>query len=271
MITTENFKNCKILCIYAYYEKSQEYIDNFKFFLENGLDTDMEYIIVINGTCSVDIKSFTDLKENIKLTILERENIGFDFGAYYDALIKIDVMKNPYDSYIFLNTSVRGPYLKYNPLYPYVTSKNWYTLFTNMIKDDVKLVGTTINICRLRFDNLKEFSPPYTHVQTQLFAMDHECLIFLFNDIFVSNPSEKNFLNLIELKEVKMSLLVLKNNWNINCILSNYKNLDYRQIKNDFNPSSLNGDCSYRYAYFGKTYDKYEVVFIKTDKSRGLI
>jgi hypothetical protein len=257
----------KILCVYAYYEKSQEYINNFIFFLQNGIYTDMEYIIVINGKCSIDIDAYIKENKNLKLTVLKRENIGYDFGAYYDALIKMDVLNNPYNYYIFLNTSVRGPFLKYNSGFD---STNWYKMFTNMIIDDVKLVGTTINICTLKFDNLKEFSPPYTHVQTQFFAMDHECLVFLFNDIFEKNKDESNFYTLIELKEVKMSLLVLKNNWNINCILSHYKNLDYRQIKNNFNPTSRNGDCSFRYAYFGRTYDKYEIVFIKTTPNRGL-
>jgi hypothetical protein len=260
------------LCIYAYYEKSEEYIDNFKYFLQNGLDTDMDYIIVINGNCSVDIKSY--VKENTELTILQRENKGYDFGAYYHALVNKDVLNNPYKNYIFLNTSVKGPYLN-NKHFDYINktiynNTNWYKIFTDMIKEDVKLVGTTINICTLKFNKLNEFKPPYTHVQTQFFGMDHECLSFLYDKIFAYKVDESNFYDLIELKEVRMTLLVLQNNWNINCPLSHYKDLDYRQIKNNFNPTSANGDSSFRNAYFGRTYNKYEVVFIKTAKWRGL-
>jgi hypothetical protein len=226
----------------------------------------MEYIIVINGKCSIDINSY--LKEDSKLTILERENEGYDFGAYYHALLNKDVLNNPYKNYIFLNTSIRGPYL--NNKYINYDYTNWYKIFTDMIKEDVKLVGTTINICTLKFNKLNDFNPPYTHVQTQLFGMDHECLSFLYDKIFAYKVDESNFNDLIELKEVRMSLLVLQNNWNINCPLSHYKNLDYRQIKSNFNPTSANGDPSFRNAYFGRTYNKYEVVFIKTAKWRGL-
>ena len=58
---------------------------------------------------------FPDLKN---LTIIKRENIGFDFGAHNCALNYIEKNNKYYDYYIFLNSSVFGPilprhYLKY--------------------------------------------------------------------------------------------------------------------------------------------------------------
>lgn len=56
-----------------------------------------------------------------------------------------------------------------------------------------------------------------------------------------------------------MSQIILKNNWNINCILSKYTGYDYRLIKNNFNTTSE--DPYYRDGYFGNTIKPEEVIF----------
>ena len=88
----ENFKSKnKYVCLYAYYEKNDDYKKNFKFFLENGILEYVDYYFIINGKCSVNIPE----KDNIK--ILNRENIGYDFGAWSFGLTKL---KNIYDYYM---------------------------------------------------------------------------------------------------------------------------------------------------------------------------
>lgn len=39
----------KIIVIYSYYEKNDEYIKNFQFFLNNALYDDIDYLFCING------------------------------------------------------------------------------------------------------------------------------------------------------------------------------------------------------------------------------
>jgi hypothetical protein len=95
----------KYICLYAYYEKNDDYKNNLDFFLNNGILDYVDYYFIINGNCSINIPE----KDNIK--IIYKQNTGYDFGAWSHALKKINDI---YDYYIFINTSVIGPYLEKN-------------------------------------------------------------------------------------------------------------------------------------------------------------
>lgn len=246
----------KICCIYAFYHKTTKYALNFMHFLKHGIYPDIDYYIVINGKSPTRIPS----KPNVK--VLFRENKGFDFGAYHHALSTI-TDKEKYDYYFFLNTSVRGPFLRNNSI-------SWTKPFLELMDSTTKLVGTSINIYpdpdRIIKTDLKT-DPPYPHVQSMFFAMDKELLFFLWEkDFFVVKDDIQNLETLIIEKEIKLSLLVLSNNWNINCILEKYMGLDYRTIKEDINPSSYNGDPYYPNRYFHETIDPYDVIFFKNTR-----
>jgi hypothetical protein len=255
-------KHMESLCIYNYYEKDESYKSNCQFFLSKGINDKSDFIFVINGESTVEFP----LRDNV--TVMFRENKGFDFMAYSYVLNKMDISKYKY--FIFINTSVRGPYEN--------DVSNWQSQFTSMITNDVKLVGTTINIWlgtklipyligdENKF-NAMGFHRPFTHVQSMMFAMDRECLMYLKDIIF--KEVESSFKDTVLFREVYMSQLVLKNNWNINCIASLYHNIDYRTLKHDINYSSIAGDPCYPRAYFGKTITPDDVIFIKTN--RGLI
>jgi hypothetical protein len=200
------------------------YKNNLLYFLNNGIEQYIDYYIIINGDCSVDIPK----KNNIK--IIKRENIGFDFGAWGDVIN--NHINRDYDYYIFINTSVMGPY-KYKYKY---NNKHWLDNFLDLFNtEDVKLVGTTINILDIEsiYNDDPNIIPPYTHVQSMFFIMNNKCLQFLklqnfFNDD-INNITDISWV--IKNREIKMSKLILHNNWNINSILPEYKNLDYRLIK----------------------------------------
>lgn len=249
----------KIAIIYAYYEKDNTYITNLNYFLKLGIYPECDYYFIINGICSVIFPN----QNNIK--VMRRENEGFDFGGYYHALNNMD--KNKYDYFIFMNTSVRGPFL------PNYISIKWYEPFLNLIKDDVKLVGPTINIYNLKNTDLinyikteEKFETPYPHVQTQLFAMDKECLLFLIEKKIFDKNTYTNLRKIMALKEILMSLYVLKNNWNISCLIPEYQNIDYRTIQDDINPTSYNNDCNLIQGCFGRTIHPYESIFVKVSR-----
>jgi hypothetical protein len=259
---TKNKKDCKICCFYAYYEKNDLYKKNFEYFLDNGIVKNVDYYIILNGECTVPIIDMPNI------TIIHRENKGYDFGAYSYA---IKQLKSKYDYYFFINTSVRGPYLD-----KYKNSKNWTECFIDLFnKKDIKLVGTSINIYPFNiFEdyNLKTIykkNKPFTHIQSMVFCIDNEYFEFLKTHNFF-NEDELNNCNNIEYviayKEFGLTQLALMNGWNINSILPKYKNIDYRKIKKDFNKSSLNGDPYFKNAYFGKTIDKYDAIFLKTNR-----
>lgn len=253
-----NNNNNKICCLYAYYEKNDLYKNNFKFFLENGILDDVDYYIIINGKCNVNIPK----RDNI--FIYNRENKGYDFGAFSYAIKHIT---QNYDYYFFINTSVCGPYLRNK-------NKKWTSYFIELFNDNVKVVGTSINICN--FDRIKEYdlkkiynkNKPFTHIQSMFFCINNDYFKYLkkinFFDEDKLNNNDMNYV--IVTKELGLSQIALNNGWNINSILSKYKNLDYINLKEDINKTSLKGDPYFENKYFGKTIDKYEVIFFKTNR-----
>ena len=260
--TNEN--NNKMCCLYAYYEKNQKYKDNLKFFLNNGLLDEIDYYFIINGESTVIIPN----QNNIK--IIKRENIGFDFGAY--SCIVENHLHKEYEYYIFINSSVKGPYLKDNI--------KWYDPFIQLFNKDVKIVGTSINIFPFdKYPFIKDsvnylnkiynHDAPFTHIQSMFFIIDYEYYTYLksknfFDEKKINKITEIN--NLIPYYEFGLSQLAFKNGWNINSILDKYKNLDYRTNKKDINPTSLGGDPYNKNGYFGKTIDPYDVIFFKNNR-----
>jgi hypothetical protein len=245
------------LIIYCYFEKNDDYKNNLVYFLNYGLEESNDYIFIINGHCMLKIPKYKNIK------VLHRNNIGYDFGAYGEALKSINIEQYKY--FFFINTSVRGPF------FPNYVKMSWTIPFINLLKDDVKLVGTTINLTDGININNKDFlfdkQNYYAHVQSQMFATDLECLKFLISKGIFDLLIEKHFLKFIILKEVGMSYHVLKNNWNISCLLPEYQNIDYRTLNVNFNPTSINGEMNYKNAYFNRTLHPYEAIFIKTNRN----
>ena len=257
----------KTLVIYSYYQKNDEYVKNLEFFIKNAIYDDIDYIFCINGKeCSISIPS----QPNIKL--LPRDNKDYDFGAYSDALETVNI--DLYDYFFFINTSVRGPFLPEDIR----SNTRWTAPFIKLLTDDVKLVGTSINIFNITdpaelnkkpISLLTEtgYNPPFAHVQSQVFLLGKEGLQFLISKKFFEQPPESDFDTFIILREVMLSQLILKNNWNINCILKKYQGVDYRNITEDINTTSVNGDPYYIGAYFGENIKPYDVIFIKTNRN----
>lgn len=83
--------------IYTYFSsKSLDY--NLNFFVKKELvyKDNIDYIIVINGYTYDKTIQFPKLDN---LTILERENIGYDFGGHSYALEYIEIHAKPYHYY----------------------------------------------------------------------------------------------------------------------------------------------------------------------------
>jgi hypothetical protein len=88
--------------------------------------------------------------------------------------------------------------------------------------------------------------------------------INFFNEELINKINDFNYL--IAYKEIGLSQIALNNGWNINCILEKYKDLDYRVLKNDINPTSKNGDPYYNNAFFGENITKKDVIFYKINR-----
>jgi predicted O-methyltransferase YrrM len=247
-----------ILVCYHYFEGSA-YRGNFEYFIRHGILPSCEYIICINGGCSLDLPLFPNVR------YLYRPNVGFDFGAYDEAIRSIDI--DQFGHFFFINCTMRGPFLP-----PYFSAP-WTAPFLDLLSDDVKLVGPTINVLHrnatyaAHFRQKYSFREPFSHVQSMMFATDRECLGFLKRKGFFDQGNERTHDDVIIKHEILMSQEVLANGWNISSILPEYRSLNYRVIDQDINPSSHLGDPWYRSRYFHRTLHPFETIFFKTNRN----
>lgn len=250
-----NNNNMKTLVLYSYCElsKTKELRQtNLDFFIKKGIiDSDnIDFKIIINGhQVSINIPN----KKNLE--VIKRDNVSFDFGAYSSVILNIDYTK--YNYFIFMNDSVRGPYL----LNWFPRDHNWTELFTNKLDEQTKLVGATIN-----------FHKGNPHVNSEMFATDLTGLKILIQNKIISKEilTKKP----VTTREIKQSQIILNNNYNIACMLEAYKNVDFRKFRGkDYRKNGrLNanlkgsGDPLYRRRYFGMSLTPFETIFYKTNR-----
>lgn len=231
----------KIVLIYAYYETDVSKY-NLSFFIKK-LRNNIDYIFIVNGfTCSIKIPE----KENI--TVVRRENTGFDFGAYR---VGIDMAKEKdYQFYFFVNCGVFGPIL---PCYS--EDSDWTQIFTSKINDVVKVVGTIIyhpDTCPIPQGNIPA-------VEGYFFCTDRPTVELLLTktDVFTIHATKERACHL---GEYGISYCLFTHGYSIDCILRRYKGVDWRDPRNWKNkgvPLSRPG------FYYGTTVNPYELVFHK--------
>lgn len=233
----------KFCILYSYFE-TEESQKNLEFFVKNGisLNDDIFYVFLINNhNYSVKIPNQKNLK------IICRDNIGHDFGSWKEGLESIE---KTFDYYIFMNDTVRGPFLpRYIP-----KNINWYEMFCNLISEKVKLSGLTINY----FPWNKGID--LKHIQSMMFCTDKVGLEILNKNIFNLTPNEyeeiykKNRKNFIIRFEIGMSQQIIKNKFEIAALYIS----DVKKHKT--------GDVWYNNKYFETTINPLETMFIKKNR-----
>ena len=234
----------KILVLYVIHQVN----DRVKHFIKNSIfeDEKIDFIIIINNKHII-----LDAPSYVK--IFFRDNIGYDFGGWSDALLTDDLYK-AYNTFIFVNSSVIGPFL------PSYFKGKWTDIYVNGLHDNIKLFGSTINTCK---------DPFKAHVQSYIFSMDKTTLEYLIDcKIFSMTNYAKTFNDAIYLKEVLMSRKVIENNWNIGSLLPYYNGIDFT-FKNK-NPKEYNldylDDIMYN-EFYNYLWNKYELVFVKGNRN----
>lgn len=234
----------KVLVLYVFHL----YNDRVKYFIDNCIfnDENVDFIIISN-----DKKNVLNLPSHVKT--MYRDNIGFDFGGWSEALLTNNLYEK-YDKFIFVNSSVIGPFLP-----SYYTDK-WTDVYINGLQDDIKLFGSTINTCK---------NPLHaSHVQSYIFSMDKNTLDYLIKcEIFSVTNYAKTFDDAIMNKEILMSKKIIENKWNIGSLLSHYKNVDFtfkKKKPDDYNIVFLD-DVMYSH-YRNYVWSEYQLVFIKGNR-----
>ena len=230
------------LVLYVFYD----YNDRVKHFIDNCIfqDAKVDFVVISNN-------------KNINFEIpfyakkLSRDNIGYDFGGWSDALLKDNSYTN-YENFIFVNSSVIGPFLNSN--------KRWTDVYLDGLKDNVKLFGSTINTCNNPLN--------LSHVQSYIFAMNQTTLKYLIKcEIFSLEKYAKTKYDAIIEKEILMSRKIIQNNWNIGSLFLYYKDVDFT-FKNkkllEYKITFL-GDIMFK-DYMNSLWTLEEVVFIKGNR-----
>lgn len=250
------------LCvIYHLYDADPIYHENFLHFLTFGYVSDADYFVVIAGN------ETPGLPRAPNVTYLSTSNHNLDYGGYSLALSG-EVPLERYDYFIFANCSVRGPYL------PDYARSSWVDMLLQKLTEEVALVGTSINILSPTHAYTAEFqlrhggTPPFSHVQSSTFALSRRRLKDLINHgVFTYERGQLAKTHIITDCEILMSQLLIRDGFNIRCLLPEYNAIDYRRAHRDPNPSSINGDPSYEGAYFGRTMHPFECLFVKTNRN----
>ena len=237
----------KILVLYVFHE----YNNRVKDFINNSIfyDENVDFIIISNNKNNV-------FEKPDYVKVLFRDNIGFDFGGWSEALLTNNLYEN-YENFIFVNSSVSGPFI------PTYYNNKWTDIYINGLqKNNIKLFGSTINTCR--------YPLILAHVQSYIFSMDKNTLKYLIEcEIFSITNYATTLQDAVYKKEVLMSRKIIENNWNIGSLLRQYKNVDFT-FKNkkpeEYNIDLLNED-DIMFNYFKNIiWTEYELIFIKGNR-----
>lgn len=236
-------KTLVLYVFHIYNERVNYFINNCIFYDEN-----IDFIIISNDKSN----SFT-FPNYVKT--LFRDNIGYDFGGWSEALLTNNLYQN-YDKFIFVNSSVIGPFIV-----SYYNDK-WTNIYINGLQNNIKLFGSTINTIN---DPLNK-----SHVQSYIFSMDKITLQYLIDcEIFSINNYAQSFYSAIWDKEVLMSRKIIENNWNIGCLLPYYKNIDFTfksKKPEEYNISFLFLNDIMCESCRNTLWNEYQLVFIKGNR-----
>ena len=235
----------KNIILYVYYKGDYYSELSLEFFLKYGVKDDpvYDYYFINNGELTTQT-----LPSYFK--VIQRPNIGYDFGGWSDVIFSIDI--NKYDYFIFLNNSTIGPCIP-----RYLKHIFWPELYYKHINDKIKIVGSTTN-----FD-IEE------HIQSYVFCVDKIGLkILIDNNIFIKNLNKPKD-NIIFEHEIKM-LKSIKN--------AGYDGYSFETIRNyDSRFKFKNGnltDQRYYNEVCNHDISPFEVIFVKhrlNTKNNGLI
>lgn len=236
--------SARTLVLYIYGKTHDLAEDNLEFFIRNAIRNidDADYYIILQ---QINNKTFNEqnlphLPSNAHY--FQHENKCYDIGTIGWFLSKNITDKTKYKYFIFLNSSIRGPYIV-----SYYDNTIWYTIFTRRLNDRIKLVGCTIN-CEV-----------FPHVQSYFWALDLEGLNLLLKDGTVlachENQGETIFKG-----EIGDSRVIINAGFGISCLMKKYQDMDFRLEINQKcnykrNPTFTNVD--------GISLDPFEIVFVK--------
>lgn len=219
-------------------------------FIKNCIfeDDNIDFIIISND-------KHTPISVPSYVKVLYRDNKGYDFGGWSEALLTQNLYKN-YETFIFVNSSVSGPFI------PSYCRLRWTDIFLNGLQEDnVQLFGATINTITNPLQ--------YAHVQSYIFAMNQKTLqILIDKEIFSMTNYFTSFEETIWNKEILMSKIIIQNKGNIACLFDHYRGVDFTFRKKPFQeyPSNFFLDDVMLKQHENILWNKYQLIFVKGNR-----
>ena len=205
------YEGQRTLVLYVFHQ----YNERVDYFIKNAVfeAPDVDFVFMCNDL-TFDIES--RLPHYVKS--FRRENKGYDFGAWSDLLIKHGYAYADYDTFIFANSSIKGPFMGNHK------DERWTDIFCNGL-NDVKLYGVTIN-CENFYGKIDPTEN--AHIQSYLFAVKKSTRFEVIEDGIFSEIYIESFPELITKREIGMSRVIIKRGGNIGCTHDYYKGVDWR-------------------------------------------
>ncbi|KAJ3283430.1 hypothetical protein HK104_010391 [Borealophlyctis nickersoniae] len=192
----------------------------------------------MNGEYADDIR----IPKRSNIRVLNRPNTCMDFGAWPIGIKFAEMRRKPYERYILMNASVRGPMM------PAWSKSCWSDIFFNRLnRNNVKLVGLTYNC---------QFKP---HVQSMLIALDRVSLQII-------EPALKCYQNIekaIWEGELVLADMIRREGYNVDVVMSAFHGVKNYQENCEgigpHNPWHTN-------TYFNRSFHPFETIFHKSNR-----
>lgn len=277
----EEHGESKVLVSYSYFEKDPIQRDNFDYFITMGMGVEsrllpalhnVDFTVVISGDkcspCSrllpmLKIEEMNPLPHDVSaahggphLTLLQRiENEGMDFAAHNITLewTKAKGTLRTYKFFIFLNSSVKGPFLPtYMPPH-----WQWPMAYTQKLIGDVKAVSSSI-VCLPEVDA----GGPGAKIESWAYGVDIVGLDILMNEgVFELHLCKTCPDGIVVKGEYGLTTALMKHGYTIDTLMSKYRGIDWRdqrhwKCNNNVHPSRHG-------TYDGISMHPFETMFLK--------
>lgn len=222
--------SAKTLVVYSYRNIDPEAVSNLQFFLRTVIkpEDSARYVIVVDhGLDKYGHFSSTALPElpaNAEyLSIRGCYELG-NVGKILSGLSKVQVDINQYQYFLWLDSSVRGPFLP-SYLTKMKNSPLWHTLLTSRLTDTIKLVGATISCSPVSL--LEDASMlVLPHVESTIMATDLAGLKVIQDagcfDCYDTWRKAK------VKGEITASAAILQAGYNLDCLMLRYEGVDWQ-------------------------------------------
>ena len=245
--------NGRVLVVYVWADTDIQAVGNLEFFVRYGIHpsqpADYYFVLQKLRNRTVNESRLPTLPSNAHY--VQHENECLDFGTFGWFLSSNIVKTNLYKYFIFMNASIRGPFLVSYFAYEFMW---WFTIFTKLLNDEVKLVGPTINC---------EHKP---HVQSYLFVTDQVGLSILTDKKRGVLSCKKDYGDAVFNGEIGASQIILHANYQIASLQVKYQGVDFRK-KENWACNNRVSPIFVDHSVDGITHDPYELVFVKYKRS----